>query len=275
MIDDSFRVRYKSVPVAISENATHFPTPLHNHTELELIYIYQGSAIVQINGQTFPAGAGDLIFVNPLELHALSSVLDQPYLHRCVCLDCAMIGDESISQKIRCGELAIPWHISRENQHNAPLHHFFDEVYNAVSCDSDTTSLEVPANISLMIAYLIKNNILRDNRFRLENTLFCDRILEFISENYASDITSRQAAEALNFNQSYFCRAFRKYFRMTFSDYLNSYRINMAKQLLDEKRPIAEVALECGFNNPEYFSRSFKKHMGIVPMQYKKSIQCG
>lgn len=275
MIDDSFRVRYKSVPVAISENATFFPTPPHNHTELEIIYIYHGSANVKISEHTFTANTGDLIFCNPLEVHSLTSDQNDPYLHRCICLDCALIGDELVAQKLQCGELAVPWHISRENSHNARLSRFFEEIYDAVAQDSETIVLEVPAYISLMAAYMLKNQVLRDNRYRQENTLFCDRVLRFISETYAGEVTSKQAAESLNFNQSYFCRAFRRHFGMTFSDYLNSYRINVAKQLLDEKKPIAEVALECGFNNPEYFSRAFKKYMGIVPTQYKKSIQCG
>lgn len=273
MLDDSFRIRYKSVPVAISENATFFPTPPHNHTELEMIYIYQGRANVRIGGQNLTARAGDLIFVNPLEVHSLTSEYGQPYLHRCICLDCDLIGDDYISEQFRCGELAMPWLISRENPHNGQMCRWFEEIYNIVFLDEETASLEIPALVSLMTAYMLKKQIVRDNRSKKENTVFCDRVLQLISECYASEITSKQAADALNFNQSYFCRAFRKNFGMTFSDYLNSYRVNVSKQLLEEKKTIAEVAIACGYSNPEYFSRAFKKYMGIGPTQYKKSIQ--
>lgn len=274
MFDDSFKIRYKTIPVAISETSTFFPTMPHNHTEVEMLLIYKGNAHIRINGEYYLAQAGDLFFVNPLEVHSVMADRGEPYYHRCICFGCSLIGDASLSKLLRSGNLGLPWRISRENVHNPYLREKFEQLYNVVAAEEDTLPLEGPAYISLLMAYMVKNGLLRDNIGRHENTVFCDWVHQYISENYHTDITSKQAAEALNFNQSYFCRTFKKNFGMTFSEYLNFYRVSASKQLIDEnKHSVSEIAFECGFTNPEYFSRSFKKYLGVVPTEYKKSIQ--
>lgn len=274
MFDDSFKIRYKTIPVAISENSTFFPTMPHNHTEIEMLLIYKGTAHIRINGKHYLAHAGDLFFVNPLEVHSVMADRREPYYHRCICFGCSLIGDAALAKLLRSGNLGLPWRISRENGHNSFLREKFEQLYGAVQADEETLSLEGPAYVSLLMAYMVRNDLLLDNIGRHENTVFCDRVHQYISESFHTDITSKQAAEAMNFNQSYFCRNFKKNFGMTFSEYLNFYRVSASKQLIEEnKHSISEVAFECGFTNPEYFSRSFKKYLGMVPTEYKKSIQ--
>ncbi len=274
MFDDSFKIRYKTIPVAISETSTVFPTMPHNHTEIEMLLIYKGTSHIRINGEYHLAQAGDLFFVNPLEVHSVMADRGEPYYHRCICFGCSLIGDSGLSRLLRSGELGLPWRISRENGHNGFLREKFEQLYSAVAVDADTLPLEGPAYVNLLMAYMVKNGLLRDNIGRHDNTVFCDRAHQYISENFHKDITSKQAAEAMNFNQSYFCRTFRKNFGMTFSEYLNFYRVSASKQLIEaNKHSVSEIAFECGFTNPEYFSRSFKKYLGVVPTEYKKSIQ--
>ena len=103
-----------------------------------------------------------------------------------------------------------------------------------------------------------------------KNTLFCKNVIDYISEHYNENITSQKAADTLSYNQSYFCRAFKKNFNMCFSDYLNMYRIKTSRMLLEDgQKSISSIALECGFNSPSYFTSCFKKYLGILPSEYK------
>jgi len=65
-------------------------------------------------------------------------------------------------------------------------------------------------------------------------------------------------------------------FNKNFYDFINSYRIGDFKQILDNgsnnKRIILEIAYKVGFNSKSAFNRAFKKHTGITPKEYKKSI---
>ena len=150
----------------------------------------------------------------------------------------------------------------------------FDHLYTAVEQDSELTPMEVPAYASLLFVYLLRNDLLQQNRGKNKNMIFCERVHRYITENYQLDITSKEAAETLNFNQSYFCRTFKKNFNMTFSEYVNFYRVSASKKLIEGgEKNISYIASACGFTNAEYFTRSFKKYLGMVPRDYKKSIQ--
>ena len=274
MFNDSFKARYKTVPIAIHEKKTMFPTRPHNHSEIEMLLICQGKAEIRINGDCFAVETGDLVFVNPLEVHSVMVDRSVPYSHRCICLDCSMTGNKAVEQAILEGDRSLPQYIGRNNPHNRFLVQKFDQMYDAVLQDDETLSMEVPAYSALLFAYMIKNDLLQQNTGKNENAIFCGKVHRYIAENYHLNITSKQAADSLSFNQSYFCRSFRKHFGMTFSEYLNFYRVSASKKLIEEgDKSISVIACECGFGNPEYFSKSFKKYLGVVPRDYKKSIQ--
>lgn len=276
MFNDSFKARYKTVPIAIHEKKTMFPTRPHNHNEIELLLICQGKAEILINGDCFQVATGDLVFVNPLEVHAVMPDRSKPYCHRCICFDPTLIGHEKTQNALSAGNLKMPRYVNSQEIHNRYLVQKFDELYGCVEADRETLSMEIPAYIALMSAYLLNRGLFQQNTGKNENTVFCGRVHRYIAENYHLNITSKKAAEDLSFNQSYFCRSFRKNFGMTFSEYLNFYRVSASKKLIEEnKLSIADIAAECGFTNPEYFSRSFKKYLGVVPREYKKSIQYG
>ena len=67
-----------------------------------------------------------------------------------------------------------------------------------------------------------------------------------------------------------FMRFFREETGMTFTAYLLDYRIRCAAFLLRESGgSVGEIALDCGFHNFSYFSRSFNKRFGLSPRQYR------
>ena len=61
---------------------------------------------------------------------------------------------------------------------------------------------------------------------------------------------------------------------MTIMYYVNSQRIELAKTLLaNEKFSILEIAFQIGYNDANYFSNIFKKHVGISPSRYRKRLK--
>jgi AraC-like DNA-binding protein len=67
-----------------------------------------------------------------------------------------------------------------------------------------------------------------------------------------------------------FCRYFKKMTRLTFTEFLNQFRIEQAKRLLKEDKNVTETCYECGFESLSYFNRIFKKVVGQNPIQFKK-----
>ena len=89
----------------------------------------------------------------------------------------------------------------------------------------------------------------------LEGTAECARIDEI--------------AEIYGISTSHFIRSFKSAYGMTPNDYRQNYRISKAMNLLNmTDLSVAEVAYQCGYNDPLYFSRIFKKRTGISPSEY-------
>jgi AraC-like DNA-binding protein len=95
-------------------------------------------------------------------------------------------------------------------------------------------------------------------------------VYKFIETNYQRTISIDEIAKLTHLSNAAFCRYFKKMTRLTFTEFLNQYRIEQAKLLLKSDKNVTEASFECGFESLSYFNRIFKKVVGINPMQFKK-----
>ena len=100
------------------------------------------------------------------------------------------------------------------------------------------------------------------------------RSLFFITENYVRDVTLRDLAGQQGMSISYYRRMFRRLLHSSPIDCLLDYRLLQAgKRLAESDAPIAGIAAECGFNDPNYFSRLFTRRKGMTPRQWRQSFR--
>jgi len=100
--------------------------------------------------------------------------------------------------------------------------------------------------------------------------------LEFIENNAGKDISLNDISEKLNISSYYFSKLFKEEMNEGFIEYLTKRRVEMAKEMLrDPGRSIKEVGSECGYSDPNYFSRIFKKATGMTPTEYKERAGSG
>ena len=93
----------------------------------------------------------------------------------------------------------------------------------------------------------------------------------YIAEHYKDDISLTEAAELVLLNPKYLGELFKKDTGLNYSEYLLKYRLDLAKEmLLDVRCRVGEVGEKVGYQDSKYFSRLFKKHVGVTPKQYKK-----
>lgn len=98
-----------------------------------------------------------------------------------------------------------------------------------------------------------------------------DSAKKYISKNYASSSLSLDAvADALSISSYYLSRIFRKYTGQNFSEYLLSFRMEQAKELLKTTEwSTIKIAEAVGYNNPAYFRVSFKAYFDMTPRQFR------
>jgi AraC-like DNA-binding protein len=95
-------------------------------------------------------------------------------------------------------------------------------------------------------------------------------LYHFIEENYQRKIEIEEVAKLCNMTKVAFCRYFKQMTRLTFTEFLNHYRINQAKHLLLLDKNVSETCYECGFESLSYFNRIFKKITNQNPLAFKK-----
>lgn len=103
-----------------------------------------------------------------------------------------------------------------------------------------------------------------------------NRAREYIEEHYNEDITLQSTAEAVGISHSYLSSLFNQYMQCGFTDYLNEIRVEHACAYLQQNYfKNYEIAFKLGFHDEKYFSKVFKKRMGMSPAEYKKKVLSG
>ena len=100
--------------------------------------------------------------------------------------------------------------------------------------------------------------------------------LEYIEKNVGKDISLNEISEQLNISSYYFSKLFKEETNEGFVEYLTKTRVEKAKDMLkDPSRSIKEVGSMCGYSDPNYFSRIFKKSTGMTPTEYRERAGSG
>ncbi|MFG6352494.1 MAG: response regulator [Oscillospiraceae bacterium] len=106
-----------------------------------------------------------------------------------------------------------------------------------------------------------------------KTNLLMGKVKKYLQHNYmACDISLDSVSAILNLNSAYFSTLFKRDFGVNFLDYLTELRMEAAKNLLaDPLRSTAEVAGMVGYESANYFTRAFKKKVGMTPTDYRRA----
>ena len=92
----------------------------------------------------------------------------------------------------------------------------------------------------------------------------------YIRMNFNRQITAGKVATALGYNVDYLGRIYRQTYGCTLTDAIHRRRVNKAcEELLNSNLTISQIASNCGFSDPDYFRRIFKRYMQTTPGDYR------
>lgn len=243
--------------------------PIHWHERLELAMIHSGKMRVVLGDETVDICAGDLLIVNPGQLHggfateegvSYTTIMFEPT----TLLNNSQASMDLINPLIR---RAVSFH----NQTSHP------NVIQAVQQLIDyATVVDISAPLlvqgktyellGMMYHYSMRplsTEPMDDDRFRA--------VLAYINEHYCSALTTRMLSDKFGYEESYFCRRFKSITDMTFTRYILLLRLEKAQKLLCSKQiRTRDLAASCGFTDVGYFCRCFKKHFGKSALSYQK-----
>ena len=274
MFDNSFRERYGNIPFATYyfESGRSGAAMLHWHREVEIISMLSGRVDFFVDGRKYVLGSGDVLIIPPCALHRTELYADIESSYICICFDCGLLCDRTLSGGLEQGDLTFLSHIGGTTETARACADMVLGAFEASGRRERGWELLAVGNLSLLFSRLLADGYIVPQVSRAGEGDFCRAVLSYIKEHYREDITSHHAAMALYLDGSYFCRLFRARFGVCFSHYLCGYRMERAKELLrDTDRSVSAVAEAVGFRNFSYFSKMFRQICGVSPSNFRKN----
>jgi two-component system response regulator YesN len=99
------------------------------------------------------------------------------------------------------------------------------------------------------------------------------KVIDYMRKYYMQDLTLTKIAGIIIINPSYLSRLFKEQIGKNLIEYLIMIRIEAAAKLMgNANMNIKEISEKCGFKNSQYFSKVFKKHTGLKPLEFRHSM---
>ncbi len=248
-------------------------SPFHWHRELEILYILNGHATVNMEGKEYHVNPLDAIVMDFSKVHEVIYELPQTMG---ICIH--------ISRQLLYRYLSNPELIEI---------HCSGETLTKEQQDAYARLCEILKNLTVLYVNQKKTYQLRSTAFILEilaillesfsapitktvsenrigNMERLEEICDFVEHHYQEEITLGEAAEEIGLNKEYFCRFFKQNTGTSFIRYVNEVRISHIYQdLLHSSEGILEITERHGFFNQKLFYRMFKEKYGCTPKQVR------
>lgn len=246
----------------------------HAHSYFQLIYCIDGKAAAECNDISIPLSPRTILFIKPKERHAINEIgekglktLDVKFL----------VNNEDLKQKLLC----LPSSMETVDEE-------IREALERIRQEGDEQDFEYSSRSRLFLA-MILTSLIREckpqkeiNRLKpeyyyrenLSSTVI--KFIAYIENNYRKPITSEFIENALNYTYRFISRLTKREIGLTPIEFLEHYRINIAKEQLSTTAiSLKEIAEYIGYPNIHHFSRSFSRIVGMPPGQYRSSIMEG
>lgn len=183
---------------------------------------------------------------------------------------------ESILDQLRSNSLEVKLELSHMiNDIFKRFDSCFQEDQDIFAFQKKIMNAEELKEVMEVIRAFIDNVMNENFNNRLDNAEFLiKKAIQFINDNYNKKISLEDIASYVGISKYYFSVLFKKDQGITFSSYLNTVRIEKAKQLLkNPQTTINDIVYEVGFNDPQYFSKTFKKYIGMTVTEYRSKYE--
>ena len=243
----------------------------HWHDCMEIQYLLEGESLHVINGRSCRIGAGQLLVLNPGNVHGSFYAAGIHTKTAVLKFDEASLEQFRKARRFRYLDRFMQnketvWHPDAAQREK--IRAFLDQL-QAEKGEKGRGYELIMQGIALQFAgYLVREGMLDWHGGEPTADIGPDleRIVHYIEENYMQDINLEKVAEELHMNYSYASRYFRKMTGKNFKEFLDFVRISEASRMLsDRRKSIAEIASACGFPCPQTMTRTYRRLLGVSP----------
>lgn len=254
--------------------ASHIPS--HWHKELELFVLLKGQVQVGIEGCTYQLQAGDGCFINTEIIHSFTAKAPTPCIYRSFVFSPDIIGgtpgsifDTAYVRPLL--EQGAPFLKLQEGTGDAVYFEQFGKAFASCAKEPYGYEFQVRDALSAILLHVKSKSKIAPARAipSIQETRL-KKMLLWIDGHLGKSISVSQIAGAANICPRECQRIFNQYLHYSPIVYVQRKRIfTAAKELAETDSPVTEIALNCGFSNPSYFSKQFKALLGCTPSEYR------
>lgn len=224
--------------------------PLHFHRAYELIFVHDGKLKINVQQKEYLIRKNQVAFIFSNQVHGFQSVGDSKI--SVVIFSPELIGDFFMKYKGYIPENNILQ--LKQMPDFRKLDTIFRQksflYYLCAKLEDEVQFVPVSTSKKMEILY---------------------NILLFVDQNYHKNCTLKDVAKHLKYDYAYLSKLFIQMTNMTFTEYVNHFRISQARYLLKNTQlSISEIAINCGYNNLRTFNRNFKKITKLSPNKYRE-----
>ena len=247
----------------------------HWHSEFEFVYVESGSVTVDVGTDSFVVDAGTGIMINSRALHRFTSSEDAVipnflFMPSFIAPEDSLIYEKYVAPVISSSSEYIVFKPDASWQADV-----LDVIKNIIEFQNEEDNeLEISIMVQKLWFKIFKNQtfeVSEDKATALQRTRL-QLMMQYIHSHFAGDVSLDEIAAAASISKSTALHLFQTNLRITPVNYLILYRLRQAARMLGStEKKVTAIALETGFNNVDYFCRSFKKAYGITPTDYRRS----
>ena len=231
----------------------------HWHESLELLYCIEGECQVSCSGVSGTARTGDVVIFSSNCIHTVQPV-SSCCRYYCLIVDKGFcdgfgvpVGDRQFALVVSDSRIRECWQaIVREMEEQPP---YYKEEVKALS---------LRLLIRCCRLYAAPGDALSPGDSRRNEMV--KRAVSYLRAHFAEPVTVDQLCNYVGFSKYYFCREFKALTGRTVVDYINFLRCSNARRLIASgKYNVSESAAMSGFRSLSYFSRVYRRQMGVLP----------
>ena len=243
----------------------------HLHQTMEIIVMKEGRVDFQVSGSKYDLRENDVLIINPFEPHSaiiprgcdrvvyyalnfdIGRLLDVPVRRLRTICDTLINGNAYYDNLLADGEIK-------------------DGVLDSALEIANSTGEDELVDFSALLRIFSKlgePELNPNEKKNKRSDQFIREVVFYIQTTPLQDVSLEAIANLLSYNKAYFTTLFKKNFGMNFTDYVNNYKITIAKGYIrNGNYNLNEVAEQSGFNYYAYFFKKFKAIVGVSPSEF-------
>lgn len=239
---------------------------LHWHDRMELIRLHTGQMQVGYGENTGILNPGGVYIVPPKTPHAAQLLTDAVEYDVLMFDVRRFYNDTQVCQNMLPGifDGRVRFAVTVDDPQ---ITEAFDRVFS--TCETD--DLQAVAWVYRLLHVLLTGAATEfSGAIQGDSTIL--EAVDYIKENYAQELSTELLAQKYGYSAAHFCRKFKEATWLTPMNYLRIHRLEEAARMLRQRQEtVSDIALRCGFPDPNYFTRCFKSHFGVPPKKYGKT----